>query len=186
MHIRCAKSIDSPQLVQLLNSSDDLKSMDTTRYDESYIIEEMNNPTNSIIVCEEGEKIVGALIAEVWTDKKYGYIEELIIDQDYRRKGIGTELFSYFEEVCKSKSIEQINCHVKVTNEGMQTWCMNKGFTKGRAFYFYSKNVEIPGLQKGAECAAPVEAASTAGMAADEQHALVEHIENTAEKVVPI
>jgi len=74
-----------------------------TRYPDGYVIE-----------AEEGDRFVGIVVCEVkvpYTPKnglsrRSGYISGLDVEEEYRRKGIGTCLLSKAEEISRKHGME--------------------------------------------------------------------------------
>jgi len=144
MRIRPAKKQDVAQILALLNSAKELKTSKEAVFDADYVASYLNNPMNVALVCEEGSKIIGVLTAEIWDDKSYAFINDIVVAGGLRQKGVGSSLYRNFEALCKSRNLRKINFLVQTTNEAMLRWSQKQGFSKGHSFFFYEKNLEPP------------------------------------------
>lgn len=76
----------------------------------------LDSPDSLVLVARDGHhgRIIGLLAADSWTDKnefvKPPYIEifELMVDQQWQGKGIGSKLLDEAEKWCKNHDIENI------------------------------------------------------------------------------
>lgn len=138
--IREAKRTDIESIVELLNTSPPLAE-DNEPYNSDYILHTINNPINIILVGEIDSIIYGALIAEIWKEKRNAYISNMITHEKYKRNGVSVKLYNHFESLCKTYNIENISFIVKKSNNQMQDWSKKNGFEKGELFYFFSKKI---------------------------------------------
>jgi len=141
MKIRTANKKDIKEIVKLINSAEELRETKKSKHDIKYISSHINNPMHQIYICEENNKIIGVLTAEVWKDKKYGFVSNIIMNKKFRKKGIGSLLFNKFEKYCKAKKFRKITFLTKISNKKMQKWSEKKGYKKGDSFYFYKKDL---------------------------------------------
>ncbi|KAM3163744.1 N-acetyltransferase domain-containing protein [Lachancea thermotolerans] len=81
-----------------------------------------------------GEVAVGAVRAQLISNKNGGvkasgvYIQILAVLENYRGKGIGSQLLKFVEEQCKAHFQHNIYVHVAVDNEKGIQWYQRKGF----------------------------------------------------------
>jgi GNAT superfamily N-acetyltransferase len=78
--------------------------------------ETLDSPESLVLVARDSYgRIIGLLAADSWTDKnefiKPPYIEifELMVDQDWQGKGIGTKLLDEAEKWCRNRNIDNIS-----------------------------------------------------------------------------
>ena len=96
---------------------------------KEYFEEMINNEIGFVAI--DGEKIVGYLVGSIceqisYIKETFAELDNMCIDDKYRRFGIGTLLINSFKEYCKEKKIQNI----KVTASSKNS----------RAIQFYIKN----------------------------------------------
>jgi len=141
MIVRNAEKRDVQQILGLLNSAEELKTSKGFFYSPAYVESHLTNPVNEIIVCEDDSIIIGALTAEVWKDKGYAFISNIIVREDFRMKGAASLMYGEFEKNCKLKKIRSINFLVKTSNKIMHDWAEKRGFEREEQFFFYEKKI---------------------------------------------
>ena len=111
------------------------------------------NVWNSPYVLQEGsalkvidEQVVGIVIAKAWHDThgiklnaEHGWIQMLLVHPDYRRQGIGDELYSFAEKALLIKGVKKIQiggdvghvlCGVPLTQEAGVTFVEKHGYKR--------------------------------------------------------
>jgi ribosomal protein S18 acetylase RimI-like enzyme len=93
----------------------------------------IRNEAYLIIVAEQDNNIIGYLVSEFvdtpWFQKKFGCeIREIVIDESYQSKGIGTELINVLKVECYSRKVENIRVDVLVANSRAINFYHNFGF----------------------------------------------------------
>lgn len=109
-------------------------------YREKYFektMEDVKRCNGKILLFEDNEKIVGLVIGIINNDvtirydfkaPKRGRITELIVDKEYRGKGIGKELLLKMKEHLKSNGCEKIMIAVFGYNENAIRFYKDNGF----------------------------------------------------------
>lgn len=110
------------------------------RYREKYFektLEEVKKCNGKILLYKNNEKIVGLIVGLINNDEterydfkapKRGRITELVVDKNYRGKGIGKELLLKMKEHLKSNGCEKIMIAVFGYNEGAIKFYKDNGF----------------------------------------------------------
>jgi ribosomal protein S18 acetylase RimI-like enzyme len=145
MKIRTAKLSDSKEILNLLVTTPELQGFGEldSFYSEDFVIDCIEDKKrNLVLLAEENKKIVGLLIAEIWLKKKYSFFVSLVVLQGYRDNGIGTMLYTKYEEYCKQNELKTIIGLVRKSNELMQQFCEKKGFEMGNELYYYEKTLK--------------------------------------------
>lgn len=99
-----------------------------------YIRSKFENKNAALIVAVCDERLVGyigALVREyppVYTIKKYGFIEEIAVTRNYRRKGIASQLWCAAEDWLLSQEVTRIKVNVDAANPESQSFFRNQGF----------------------------------------------------------
>ena len=109
-------------------------------YREKYFektLEEVKKCNGKILLYKDNEKIVGLIVGLINNDEterydfkapKRGRITELVVDKNYRGKGIGKELLLKMKEHLKSNGCEKIMIAVFGYNEGAIKFYKDNGF----------------------------------------------------------
>ena len=92
------------------------------KIDEEKLEEEFNNIMNSkkniIFIAEDGCEsagyINGSILKNIWQES--GYINDLFVTKNFKRKGIGTHLIKTFIEYLKMRKIKKCKLGVNIKN----------------------------------------------------------------------
>lgn len=92
---------------------------------------------NTLLVAEYGEAIVGMLAfvyRQVGSDKQVSrkvlFIDAMAVDEDYRGKGIGHQLFDAVKVIAKEQNCDGIELQVNARNVRAKAMYENYGFTE--------------------------------------------------------
>ncbi|MHA2219154.1 MAG: GNAT family N-acetyltransferase, partial [Candidatus Hodarchaeales archaeon] len=92
---------------------------------EKWLVSILNGEDIYLVVSEYEGKIVGAILYKIGNnpediiikERKYGYIEEMIVSKSFRGKGIGKKLLDYVVNDFKAKNLKEIEIDVWEKNE---------------------------------------------------------------------
>lgn len=98
---------------------------------------ERNPSTNYVSVIDN--KIVGIILS--WNDGRRGYIYHTVVDEKYRKQGIGTELIDAAIKALEAEDITRVCLNVLETNEQRKRFWNKQGWNKVDALGFYSKAI---------------------------------------------
>ena len=99
-----------------------------------YIHSKFDDESAAIFIAIEREDVVGyigAVIREyppVWTIRKFGFIEEIAVTSEFRRRGIARQLFSVAEKWLLAQGVNRIKVNIDVANEASQGFFRDQGF----------------------------------------------------------
>ena len=143
MHIREAVPGDVSELkvlwTEFIDYHSDLDS-DYTRSGDAlanwadYIDTKFDDDLAKILVAVEDEIVVGYIGAmirmypPVWTISKYGYIEEIAVTENFRRKGIASQLLTAAQKWLLSQGTSRIKVNIDSANEASQGFFRSQGF----------------------------------------------------------
>ncbi len=103
----------------------------------------IKSPEHLYYVAEEDDLICGIIFASIkdvaapgMIKQKTGYIDSLYILPTYRRKGIGSQLFSFIEEKLTFHSVTHLNLMVWQFNQDAAKFYEKLGLTEQRAIYW--------------------------------------------------
>ena len=146
MEIRFAKPEDTLQILTLLeqigkvhyDARPDMFQAHAQKFGASQVLARLENPNTPVFVAAEGAKVLGYSFCEirqyvqhpVIADHKTLYLEDLCVDENCRRQGIGEKLYNRICDYAREK-----NCY----NVTLNVWSCNPG-----AVRFYEKVGMIP------------------------------------------
>ncbi|MEI6462243.1 MAG: GNAT family N-acetyltransferase [bacterium] len=84
------------------------------------------------------EKVIGVCAMtyreDIW-DGNIASIEELVVDKDFRGKGLGKKLLEYITQIAKEKNCYSIELHSNMKRLDAHRFYENNGFDK-KSYYF--------------------------------------------------
>jgi ribosomal protein S18 acetylase RimI-like enzyme len=116
----------------------------STEQIEKYLNEALESKTCKVFVATKDGEIVGTIRATIkeapsfYKDKWIGYTDDLVVKEEYRRKGIGGQLISKSIEYYKSKDISIVESKIYEFNKPSQALSEKLGFKKTFS-YFYKR-----------------------------------------------
>ncbi len=71
----------------------------------------INNPNATVVVAQDADKIagVGMLFVVQKLGRRMGFIEDVVVSQAYRGKGLGTDIMQNLIEIGRSKKLRTID-----------------------------------------------------------------------------
>ena len=143
MKIRKGKLIDLHQIYELLNETPELLGgTEGFSYDKTWIKSALTDKEREFfLIAEENNMIVGILSAELWKDKRYSFLIDIVVKPKWRKKGIASALLREYEKYCVKIKIKRFNGLVLVTNKRMQNFLEKRNFKRGDIFYYYEKRL---------------------------------------------
>ena len=113
--------------------SDIYKDIDPMNFDEFKI--ELSNSNNIYLVAEFKSEIVGICFSQIkelsnnkiMKDRKILHIENICVDENYQKKGIGKKLYEQMVQIAKEKNIDNIELMVWGFNENAINFYNNLG-----------------------------------------------------------
>lgn len=103
------------------------------KFKEIYKIK-LEDKNSYYIVAIENDKIIGVLTSELQTKlhraKKQSFIEDLIVDENYRNRGIGKALLQNAIDYAKENDCEVIELTSYIKNENAHRFYLSNGFIK--------------------------------------------------------
>ena len=82
----------------------------------------------------EDENIIGYIVVKemnyppVFLYEKFGYIEDIVVKSNYRRKGIGTHLLENALNWFRSRALKRIELNVVKENQSAYSFYVKHGF----------------------------------------------------------
>ena len=141
MKIRKGIKKDINQILKLLNSDKNLVGDDNIKFPSYYVESFLNSPVRKLFVAEEDKKIIGVICVVFLKYAKQMYMEELVVDKNYRRKGIATALMKHSEELAKKSGIRFAFGFSEVENKQTHKLLGKLNYKKGKKFFFFGKGL---------------------------------------------
>jgi GNAT superfamily N-acetyltransferase len=140
MMIENANVDDVPSLVQLLNVlfsiEQDFSPNDKRQFDGLILL--LQNPNNAVIKIARDKRanIVGMVSAQLVISSAQGaysaWIEDMVINKDYRAQGIGRQLLDSALQWAKEKGATRAQLLVDLDNESALGYYQHLGWTSSR------------------------------------------------------
>lgn len=113
---------------------DQLHSSSSTTYEPSLSrLQAMTSDENTdVIVARDGEKIVGMaiLFTLARVDETSGYVDDVVVDDAYRGKGIATALMNKLVEIAKGRGHKHLDLTSRPSREAANHLYQKVGFVK--------------------------------------------------------
>jgi len=143
MRIRRATKEDFESLkkIKILSKKEELKYSETIKDVEGnkknyykYLKRDLKYISRGVFIAVEKKKIIGMVLAQYFKPlpiskyNKKGYISNLFIDKEYRRKGIAKKLILKSLEWLKKNKVPYISVEIHIDNLAPQNLCKGLGF----------------------------------------------------------
>jgi len=139
MVIRKASKKDAKRILELLNSDKALTGNDDLSYLPRHVDEYINGKSCETFVYEENGKIIGLITVNLFRLGKYAELYIIVVDNNYRNKGVGSKLINFAGDYLKKISIDFSYFYTLENNISMQKLGEKYSYKKGKKHYFYSK-----------------------------------------------
>lgn len=143
--IRKATHNDIPRILELLSQVNDVHAegrpdffiKGKRKYNEEDLLKIINDDTTPVFVCEENDDIKGYAFCVIQDlsqcdnlrpDKSL-YIDDICVDENYRRHGVGKKLYEHVLQFAKEEKCFNITLNVWAKNPGAQAFYESMGMT---------------------------------------------------------
>ena len=114
----------------------------------------MRRDPEGLLTAKEGERIIGFIGADSnWfskrEQKKVGAVHELVVDQDFRKRGVGTALMASAVDLFRNKGLDTVELWVGDGNETAKKFYEKLGFREaGRYNYWIRMKTSLMELEE--------------------------------------
>lgn len=141
--VRPANEADNNSVYELLNQ---LKGSQHNREAfEQNFIQNINDPLVRYLVAEQENKVVGFISLHVQRILHHanltGEIQELIIDENHRGKGIGKVLMEKVELLAKELNLEEVELTTRIHRKEAQEFYKNLDFSNSHLKFVKELNI---------------------------------------------
>ena len=143
--IRKATHKDIPRILELLSQVNDVHAegrpdffiKGKRKYNEEDLLKIINDDTTPVFVCEENDDIKGYAFCVIQDlsqcdnlrpDKSL-YIDDICVDENYRRHGVGKMLYEHVLQFAKEEKCFNVTLNVWANNPGAQAFYESMGMT---------------------------------------------------------
>lgn len=86
-----------------------------------------------LLICEDAEKIIATALVCLCQDVMFGnqpfaVVENVVVDKDYLRKGIGKNLMDYIEDLCLQRNCSKIMLQTSSSNRSARSFYTSIGY----------------------------------------------------------
>ncbi|NOX88071.1 MAG: GNAT family N-acetyltransferase [Calditrichaeota bacterium] len=144
--LRVFKERDIPELVSLCNNHMEFDRLSETLFREKVLEDPAYNP-ELVLVYENDNRITGFIdgVAREIHGEKIGYVKLMVVDRNFRRKGIGTKLYKTLEERLRALGMRKMRIYDVPFNYFMPG--IDPRYTPALAFF------EVHGFKRFADTA---------------------------------
>jgi GNAT superfamily N-acetyltransferase len=100
-----------------------------------FVAEKLADPNWLVLVAVDETSVVGYCLAAImerpplyFAVNRYGFVEDMIVTQQYRRRGVGYLLYDRIEAWLKANKVTRIELRATVANEVSQAFWKRAGF----------------------------------------------------------
>lgn len=143
INIKLSQEEDFDQIFELLKQFWPNQSLDKLAMEQIYLKGLRSNNQTYLVAATKDNKIIGFVSLYIknnlWQCGNLSHIDELIVDQDYRKKGIATLLLNKIIVEAKKNDCKRVELDSAFHREAAHEFYKRKGF-ENRA-YLFSKNI---------------------------------------------
>jgi len=135
--IRKAMIKDASAIRTLLNQLDYPVAEDG--FIENKLSEMLAHPDQELLIYEHGKNVAGFVslhfIPQIALSGAFAVISYLVVDEEYRNKGIGAELEAYCTKLAKLRRCDRVQVHCHIRREEAHRFYERQGFQESRKYF---------------------------------------------------
>jgi ribosomal protein S18 acetylase RimI-like enzyme len=137
--IRDMTVADVEAVAKLGNNAPELKTNDDDMFWSKDVLERWVKGGDVLLVADAQGKVVGFQLTQFHEPSREGYLSDIVIDPDWRGRGIGSRLVEEAERRLVSKGADYIYGLTQLHNDKIHALLEKQGYKKGSAFYWFEK-----------------------------------------------
>jgi ribosomal protein S18 acetylase RimI-like enzyme len=104
-------------------------------FEENQVRRLMKSEDGLVLVASDGERVIGYSLSEIQGPlkglkrEKFGYIHDMAVTANYRRKGIGEKMFDAILKWFHTKGIDRVELELAARNQVACSFWEKHGFT---------------------------------------------------------
>lgn len=112
-----------------------------------------SDPNNFLFVCEVDEVVCGTAFLTLCLDamfgnQPYGVLENVVVDEAWRGKGIGSQLLAHAEEVCRMRDCSKIMLLSTASRTSAHRFFEQQGFSAANKLGYVKYRSQFGHAQK--------------------------------------
>ena len=109
----------------------------------AYLKDKFNKGKNTSYVLEDKGKVLGFAVCSLsyWADGRQAMMEEIVIDPEYQKRGLGKKLSAHVLKELKKMKVKSVSLWVKKKSPAYKFHTKN-GFTEDGGFVVMFKNLK--------------------------------------------
>ena len=139
MKIRKATKKDLNKVLEFMGIRQ-IKRSDWHINSKKFVSSYITNKHNFFFITVDKNKVVGTINGELWDDKGFAYVGEIVARGKYTNRIIN-EMFDYFLEFCRTKKVKLINTYVRKSKKKQINTYKNLGMKKVGEYFGYEKRL---------------------------------------------
>lgn len=138
MNIKETQIQDLPAIVDLALNTPELQDHEEPSFLQEPVLRGyIESPHDIFLSVFDDEELIGFVICPFNPYTKVAYLEDIVLKQSHRGKGLGSKIMDHLKSILESKNYLDIWGLVHEDNEGMMKLLKKRGLNKGRKFYLY-------------------------------------------------
>jgi hypothetical protein len=106
----------------------------------NFVLSYITNKHNFFIIALENKEVIGTINGELWNDKGFAYVGE-IIAKGKNKQNIIDAMYSYFVKFCKKKGVTLINTYVKKNKKEQIKTYKGLGIKQKGEYFYHEKRI---------------------------------------------
>ena len=94
-----------------------------------------------LLVAECGDRVIGALDAEVYAESSFSYFANIVVARKHRGRGVGSQLMARYEQCCRRRGVTTILALVYDWNRDMHRIMRQKRYRNSGRLVEYIKKL---------------------------------------------
>ena len=99
----------------------------------------LDNPDDVLLVAEDNKRVIGYVMSQLHKPTGKATIENLFVDESYRKKGIGSDLIKRCLKELKERGASYFCAMVRTDNDKITNFYERCGFTRGYNFVWMER-----------------------------------------------
>lgn len=139
MEVRQATLRDLSRILEFMGRKQ-VKRKDWHIKSKNFVRSYIKNKHNFFFICSDQKKIIGSIAGELWIDKGFAYIGEIVV-KGKNKEAIINEMFNKFIKFCRNKKINLINTYVNNSKKRQISIYKNLGMEKKGDYLYFEKRI---------------------------------------------
>ncbi|MFA4960212.1 MAG: GNAT family N-acetyltransferase [Candidatus Pacearchaeota archaeon] len=136
-----AKKKDASRILELLLSDKNLYASKEDKATPEDVKQYLEGKTHNVFLYKINKKIAGLIIVQFYKISKFAYLNYIVVDSKYQRKGIAKILIKFLEKKAKKENYNLIELMTRRDNAKMMKFMNKLNYLEGDNLRFYYKKL---------------------------------------------